>query len=89
MFDIPNTMNGLVVKTYWIPHGNMENPPASTNECVTIYPKQYLGYVKDWAADLPALYNANVVWQIFRAKVVTDAHPYALASSVVKIVKMV
>ena len=89
MFDIPNTMNGLVVKTYWIPHGNTENPPASTNECVTIYPKQYLGYVKDWAADLPALYNANVVWQIFRAKVVTDAYPYSLGSSVVKIVKMV
>ena len=89
MFDIPNTMNGLVVKTYWIQHGYAENPPASTNECVTIYPKQYLGYVKDWAADLPALYNANVVWQIFRAKVVTDAYPYSLVSSVVKIVKMV
>ena len=87
-YDLPSTYDGRPVSTIYdrnAPNRIGESPSA----CITIYQKQYLGYVDDLGvAEQPYLYTPNAVWQTFKSGLrVTDFSRTSVAQ-VVKVIKL-
>ena len=86
-YDIPSTYDGRPVSTIYntnSPNRIYESPSA----CIEIYQKQYLGYVVDWTAGLPALYTPNAVWQTFRSGLHVQDNLAGHKAHVVKVIKL-
>ena len=84
-YDLPSTYDDRPVSTIYdtnAPNRIRESPSS----CITIYQKQYLGYVSSWSADLPPLYTPNAVWQTFKSGVIT---PHSLLDNKVNVVKVI
>ena len=87
-YDLPSTYGGRPVSTIY--DVNAPNHiREKTSACITIYQKQYLGYVDDLGvAEQPYLYTPNAVWQTFKSGLRVTDFSWTSVAQVVKVIKL-